>query len=139
MKTFGIIVILCSGILVLLLLLIPIGVQMQLNAYPDQHYTVNGQLRVAQLVVTNTGIFSQRITLPELTACAGATEIPLDSWLLSGGAVTPGFGQQRSISLRAGESGTVYYVARESTFYETLKVYRREPYFSCLNPGIPLN
>jgi hypothetical protein len=139
MKTLGLTLILCSGVLVLLFLLIPVGIKLDIHAYPEQKQTINGQLRVAQLSVSNNGWFSQKISLPELTACVGDTEIPLDAWLANEGNVVPGVGQRKTITLRAGESGTIYYIARDSVFYDTMRIYEREPYFSCLNPGAPIS
>lgn len=139
MKTIGLTLILCSGILVLLFLLVPVGVTVQLNAYPQERQTINGQVRVAQIVAINRGWFTQRVQLPELTACAGDQEIPLDAWTATGNTIVPGVGQRRDIVLRAGESGTVYYVAQDTTILDSMHIYRREAYFSCLNPGIALD
>lgn len=138
MKTLGLTLILCSGVLVLLFLLVPVGITLDINTYPEQKQTINGQLRVAQISVSNNGWFAQQVTIPELTACVGDEEVPLDAWLANEGSLVPGVGQLKTISLRSGESGTIYFVARESGFYDTMKIYEREPYFSCLNPGIPL-
>jgi hypothetical protein len=139
MKTVGLIVIFCSGILALLFLLIPIGVTYKLQAYPQEKHTINGQLRVAEVAVTNDGWFSQHIALPELAACTGDQEVPLDSWLSSDSSVVRGAGQLDSVLLRSGEVGIVYYVARDATLYDKIHVYRRTKYFSCLNPGTPLD
>lgn len=138
MKTLGLTVILCVSILVLLFLLIPVGISVNVDAYPDQKLTINGQVRVAHITVENSGWFAQQVTLPELTACVGDQEVHLDAWLVSDNTVVPGVGQKKTIKLQAGESGTIYLIARDTTFYDTMKVYERQPYFSCLNAGTPI-
>ena len=138
MKTLGLVIVLCISVLVIMLLLVPIGVTVQVRSYPQEHLTTFGKLRVAEIDVKNSGWFTQTVQLPELTACVGDQEIPLDAWLASDSNVVRGSGQRKTIQLGAGQEGTVYLVASDITLYDTILVYKRQPYFSCLQPGTPI-
>jgi hypothetical protein len=136
MKTLGLIVVLSIGILVMMLVLIPVRVTTEVHADPAR--VEMGKVRVGHIAVQNNGWFTQRVRLPELTACAGDREVPLDGWLISGDTTVRGVGQPNSIVLHAGEKGVVSLIASDADFAETLQLYYRRSHFSCLNPGKPI-
>ncbi len=137
MKTLGLIVVLALGILVVTLSIIPLNVQTDVETYSDVQVVTLGQERVGQITITNTGWFTRRVTLPELVGCVGDKEVPLDSWTVAQNGVVRGVGQIPYIQVAPGEEGVVYIIASEHHPEETLKIYYRTPYFSCLTPGTP--
>lgn len=135
MKVVSIIVVLSLSALAMLALLLPFGVSIEIHSYPNEGYTTFGKARVGEIIVKNEGFFTQSLPLPEITGCMGEQEVPLDAWVASGASVVQGNGQIRSIRLRAKESGVIYLVATDANPYENIKLYYRQPYFSCLQPG----
>jgi hypothetical protein len=136
MKTLGLVVIISLGLLVTILLLIPMQATVQVNTYPESKMTIMGKARVGEVQVTNNAFFGQQVALPELTACVGDVEVPLDMWVVNGQSVTPGIGQPASIYVPAQKAGILYLVASDNAFDETMKIYTRTKHFSCLTPGV---
>ena len=137
MKTLGLIIVLGVGVLAMLLAVLPVGTTTTIQMYPEKLQTTAGLLRVGEIRVENTGIFSRVIELPEFSACVGDTEIPIDSYTKAGDTVVKGAGQLPTISLTPGESGVIYLVAQESSFGETVQLFYRTPRFSCLTADKP--
>ena len=135
MKTLGLIVVLSLCVLAMILVLLPLGITMDVQAYPQAGETTMGKARVGEITIHNDGWFTQTVRIPEYTACIGEQEIPLDAWIAAGTSVVRGTGQVQQIKLRAGESGTIYLVATDNSLHENMVLYRRGEYFSCLNPG----
>jgi len=138
MKTLGLIIVLGVGVLAMILAVLPAGTTTTVQMYPERGETTTGLLRVGEIRVENTGIFTRTITLPAFVACAGDTEIPLDAYTESGENLVRGVGQLQSITLMPSESGTIYLLARESTFGETVRVFYSTPNFSCLTADNPV-
>lgn len=135
MKTLGLIIVCSLGILITLVLLLPIGISMQIHAFPDKSATIFGKAKVGDITVQNNGWFTQTVDIPEITGCIGDQEVPLDSWLAAGSSVVKGAGSVSNIKLKPGEEGTIYLVASDATINEKLFLYHRVEHFSCLIPG----
>lgn len=138
MKTLGLIVVLGVGVLAMLLAVLPVGTTTHIDMYPERLETTAGLLRVGEIRVTNDGMFSRTVRLPEFAACVGDSEISLDSYTDAQGTVVKGVGQLPGITLAPYESGTIYIVAQESGFGETVQVFYRMPRFSCLTADKPV-
>jgi hypothetical protein len=135
MRTLGLILVLSAGVLVMALALIPLQISVQVHAYPQADVTTLGKARVGQIDVYNNGVVSRNVQLPELVGCQGDTEVPLDAWPVEDGTIVRGAGQIPYIQVGAGQQGTVYIVATDVDIHETVRLYQRTPYFSCLTPG----
>lgn len=138
MKTLGLIIVLTVGVLAMLLAVIPAGITTEIDMYPERLETTAGLLRVGEIRVENNGIFTRSITLPAFAACVGDEEMPLDAYTEAGENVVRGVGQVERITLGPSERGTVYLVARESGFGETVRVFERTADFSCLTAERPI-
>lgn len=138
MKTLGLIVVLSVGVLAILLALVPIGITTKVTLYPERGETTLGNLRIGEVVVQNSGIFTRAVSLPQLAACAGGQEIPIDAYLGAAGTVVRGAGQVPYVTVQPGETGTVYLVSRESGMFETITIYTERQGFSCLTATSPL-
>lgn len=138
MKTLGLIVVLSVGIIAMIIALIPIGVSIDVNANPARGDTTLGNLRVAEITVHNQGIVTRTVRLPQLVACVGDTEVPIDAHTDASDSIVRGVGQISTITVLPGETGKVYLVTRESGLYETIQVYYRSDGFSCLTASNPI-
>jgi hypothetical protein len=139
MKTLGLVIVLSTGVLAMLLTVIPLGTDTTVIVNPERSETALGLLRVAELRIRNDGIFTRSVELPELVACIGDREIALDAYTEANSATVRGAGQLRAVAVQPGETGVVFLVARETSFGETILVYYRTEHFSCLTANNPLN
>jgi hypothetical protein len=133
MKSLGLILVLSVGIIVMMLTLIPVRTSVQVFA--EEADTSLGKARVGQIIVRNDGWFTQRVRLPELTACIGEQEVPLDGWTVSGDTIVRGVGQPPAVVVSPGEVGKVYLMASDVSFAESITLHYRKAHFSCLDAG----
>jgi hypothetical protein len=138
MKTLGLIVVLSVGIVAMIIALVPIGVSVDVYANPASGETTLGNLRVAEITVHNQGIVTRTVRLPQLVACQGDAEVPIDAHVGAADTVVRGAGQIPHITVQPGETGTVYLVTRESGLFETIQVFYRTDNFSCLTASNPI-
>lgn len=138
MKTLGLTIVLAVGVFAMLLAVVPAGITTEIDMYPERLETTAGLLRVGELRVENTGVFTRTISLPAFAACVGDEEIALDAYTEAGDTVVRGVGQVEQVTLGPGERGTIYLVARESGFGETVQVFERTASFSCLTAERPI-